>query len=164
GGIPKGEPNPTGAMGVKEFLEELGIGKTVINIPGCPAHPDWIIGTLIHIIFYGMPELDFLYRPKLFFGKTIHESCSRYYYFSENRFASSLGEEGCLINLGCRGPYTRADCPLRAWNNGVNWCVESGGMCVGCCSPNFPDGFSPIYSALPQEFFLSQESIIKVCR
>ncbi len=32
------------------MLKELGIDKPVINIPGCPAHPDWILLTLGAVI------------------------------------------------------------------------------------------------------------------
>src|SRR5262249_38297633 len=35
GGIPSADPNPTGAVGAQEILK----GRTVVNIPGCPANP-----------------------------------------------------------------------------------------------------------------------------
>ena len=44
GGIPAGKGNETGAMGVSAFLKKEGIPAPVINIPGCPPHPDWIGG------------------------------------------------------------------------------------------------------------------------
>ena len=148
GGIPAGKPNPTNAMGLSKFL-----GKPVVNIPGCPSHPDWIVGTLVHVLLYGLPDLDSFGRPVMFFGKTVHEQCPRYSYFSEGKYASQFGEEGCLIQLGCKGPITNADCPTRKWNTGVTSCVENGGMCVGCCSPDFPDGTAPVYTALPKEMW-----------
>ena len=46
GGIPAGKGNETGAMGVSAFLKKEGIPAPVINIPGCPPHPDWIVGTI----------------------------------------------------------------------------------------------------------------------
>ncbi|MCP4650501.1 MAG: hydrogenase small subunit [PVC group bacterium] len=153
GGIPAAKPNPTGAMSVSEFL-----GKPVVNIPGCPAHPDWIVGTLVHVLLYGMPDLDTYGRPVMFFGQTIHENCPRYYYFADGQYASNFGEEGCLIQLGCKGPVTNSDCPSRRWNNGVNWCIGNGGMCIGCCAPNFPDGTGSLYTALPKEKWPNKES------
>ncbi|MHC4193595.1 MAG: NADH-quinone oxidoreductase subunit B family protein, partial [Planctomycetota bacterium] len=42
GGIYAAAPNPTEAMGVRDTLDYLGLEGTVINIPGCPAHPDWL--------------------------------------------------------------------------------------------------------------------------
>ena len=32
------------------IFKELGINKPVINIPGCPAHPDWVLLTVGAII------------------------------------------------------------------------------------------------------------------
>lgn len=121
----------------------------MINIPGCPAHPDWMSGTFSHLLLYGMPELDSYNRPKLFFGKTIHELCQRRQQFEDGLFAAFPGEEGCLYNVGCKGPVTHADCPVRQWNHYVNWPVKAGTPCIGCASPNFPDGMMPFYSHLP---------------
>lgn len=139
GGIPKGMPNPTGARSVKDFLEQKNINTPVINIPGCPPHPDWFVGTVASLLLFGMPELDELSRPKLFYGKPIHENCERRPYFDKGKFAKKFSDEGCLYELGCKGPYTNADCPIRSWNSGVNWCVQAGSPCIGCCEPEFPD-------------------------
>ena len=154
GGIPGGEPNPTGIISTEAFLESQGIQTSLINIPGCPPHPDWFLGTVADLIIHGPPEtqeLDELKRPKSFFGKLIHEQCQRRAYFDAGKFAGKLGEEGCLLKLGCKGPYTYGDCPIRQWNSGVNWCVESGAPCIGCCEPEFPDKFSPIYEKITQD-------------
>lgn len=147
GGIPAGKPNPTEAKGVGEILK----GKAVLNITGCPSHPDWIVGSLVHVLLYGLPKLDNYGRPTLFFGQNIHQNCPNYSYYSEAKFAQKLGDDGCLIGLGCKGPVTNSDCPLRRWNSGVNWCVGSGAPCIGCCSTNFPDAVSPIYTSLPED-------------
>ena len=153
GGIPAARPNPTGAMSVSQFL-----GKPVVNIPGCPSHPDWIVGTLVHILLYGMPELDEHGRPTMFFSKLIHENCPRYYYFADGQYATNFGEEGCLIQLGCKGPVTHSDCASRRWNSGVNWCIDNGGMCIGCCSPTFPDGTGAIYASLPENMWPKKDN------
>jgi hydrogenase small subunit len=58
GGIPVAENNPTGAMSVPEFLKQQGVSKPVISVPGCPAHPDWLVGTLVHVLKFGIPALD----------------------------------------------------------------------------------------------------------
>ena len=135
GGIPAGTPNPTGAKPVSEILP----GKTMINIPGCPPHPDWIIGTIAHVLLYGLPELDEKLRPAVFFKGLIHENCERRAYFEEGKFASDYGEEGCLFQLGCKGPISHCDVSVRGWNSGVNWCCRSGGPCIGCTEPTYPD-------------------------
>lgn len=144
GGPSAAHPNPGGAKGVWEV-----VSQTVINIPGCPAHPDWITGTLTHLLLYGMPELDAYNRPKMFFGKTIHELCQRRQQFEDGIFAAFPGDDGCLYKVGCKGPVTHADCPLRQWNHYVNWPVKAGTPCIGCASPHFPDGLMPFYNYLP---------------
>lgn len=155
GGIPAGQPNPTGAKSVKDVI---GLGTPIINIPGCPSHPDWLVGTLVHVLLYGFPELDREARPKIFFSDTIHQNCPYYSYFNEGRLTQRFGEKGCLIQLGCKGPMTNTDCSLRRWNSGVEWCVGVGAPCIGCCNPAFPDGVSPIYTALPQELWPEKET------
>jgi len=152
GGIPAGQPNPTGAKPVSAVL-----GKAVVNIPGCPPHPDWIVGTLAHVLLFGVPELDEFGRPKLFYSKVIHQNCPRYWDFENERYAEHLGEDGCLVFLGCKGPIAHADCPERHWNNGVNWCIGSRAPCIGCVQPEFPDNLSPLYTKLPDEKIWQKE-------
>lgn len=111
GGIPAARPNPTGSRGVKDVLGEEKIDVPFINIPGCPPHPDWFVGTVAHILLYGLmgeDDLDELNRPKVFYGQLIHENCPRRPYFDEGKFARQLGEEGCLYELGCKGPFTNS--------------------------------------------------------
>lgn len=154
GGIPAGAPNPTGAIAVQELLAKRGVGVPVINIPGCPPHPDWFVGTVGSILLQGLPgpeDLDELNRPLQFFGKLIHETCPRRPDFDSARFAKRLGEGGCLYELGCKGPFTYADCPTRMFNQGVNWCIGNNGPCHGCVEPQFPDGFAPLYEKINEE-------------
>ncbi len=151
GGIPAAKPNPAGCQPVKKFLDSKGIVKPLVNIPGCPPHPDWFVGTVAGIILNGLPraeDLDDLLRPKAFYGKLIHENCPRRAYFDEGKFAKKPGEEGCLYELGCKGPITYADCPTRRWNNGTNWVIGAGAPCNGCTQPEFPDQTAPFYEKL----------------
>ena len=153
GGIPAAEPNPTLCKGVKTIFNEKGIETTVVNVPGCPPHPDWFIAPIAVILFSGVEalELDRLARPTLVYGKLIHENCPRRADFDKGKFAEKLGDPGCLYKLGCKGHYTYADCPLRQWNNGVNWCVKAGSPCLACVEPEFPDGTSPMYEKITFE-------------
>ncbi len=153
GGIPSARPNPTLCKGVKAIFNEKGIETAVVNIPGCPTHPDWFVGTISAVLFSGVDalELDDLARPKLFYGSLIHENCPRRADFDKGKFAEKLGDPGCLYKLGCKGHYTYADCPLRQWNNGLNWCVKAGSPCLGCVEPEFPDGTSPMYEKITFE-------------
>ena len=148
GGVSAAEPNPSGSKGLTYVFSMLGIATPVINIPGCPCHPDWFIGTVAKILLYGMPnpnELDEDGRLKLFYGRSIHNRCIMRDYLDEGVFASRFGDEGCLLELGCKGPFTHADCPIRLWNGSVNWCINAGSPCIGCTEKGFPDAHSPIY-------------------
>jgi hydrogenase small subunit len=144
GGIPAAKPNPTGSKGVMEFFKENDIKTPVINIPGCPPHPDWMVGTIAHALMFEVPELDSNGRPTLFFGTNVHDNCPYRSYYDEKKFAKSFGEVGCRVELGCKGPESFADCWKRGWNNNVNWCIHNS-LCLGCTEPGYPDNFSPFY-------------------
>jgi hydrogenase small subunit len=151
GGIPAGKPNPTGAKAVTDILPNA----TIINIPGCPPHPDWVIGTIAHVLLFGMPELDDRKRPKVFFTHLIHENCERRYYFEQGIYAQDYSDEGCLFQLGCKGPIAHCDVSTRGWNNGVNWCARSGGPCIACTQPTYPDhDGAGLYGVLDKESIL----------
>jgi hydrogenase small subunit len=148
GGVAAARPNPTGCKGIGDVLKSLGITTPVVNIPGCPCHPDWFIGTVSRVLLYGLPspaELDEAGRLKIYYGKTVHNRCINRDYLDEGVFASKFGEAGCLLELGCKGPFCYADCPVRQWNSGVNWCISANAPCMGCTEPGFPDAHSPLY-------------------
>ncbi|MHB9032518.1 MAG: hydrogenase small subunit [Anaerolineae bacterium] len=112
------------------------LGRAVINLPGCPAHPDWIIGSLVALLTGTPVQLDEFGRPTVFYTSTvIHERCPR----REREDASSFAQhELCLEELGCKGPRTHADCDTRKWNNGLSWCIGANALCIGCTEPDFP--------------------------
>lgn len=151
GGIPGARPNPSGVKRLMDIYKEEGVKTPLINVPGCPPHPDWFVGTLAKLLIAGLPkpeDLDDWLRPKEFYGMLIHENCQRRAYFDEGKFAKHFGEPGCLYELGCKGPITYADCPLKQWNNGVNWCIRAGMGCQGCTQPEFPDFLGSFYEKL----------------
>ena len=138
----------------KGMLKELGIDKPVINIPGCPAHPDWILLTLGAVILgkIKIPDdlpaaLDQYGRPKVFFppDHTVHENCPRRGYYDRGEFDTEVGGEKCLWKLGCKAPYAHADCGIRRWNGSVSMCTQAGGPCINCVDPGFPDASRPLY-------------------
>ncbi len=150
GGICGGSPNPTGAQSVSQVI---GNSQKLINLPGCPPHPDWMVGTIAYLLAQGAaPQLDSNRRPTGYYGERVHEECPLHErYYEEGIFASYFSATGCLRKLGCRGPDTRSDCPTRRWNAddagaGVNWCIGAGGPCYGCTEPTFPDGMSPFFT------------------
>jgi len=174
GGIPSAAPNPTGSKGVQGVFDEEGITTPVINLPGCPAHPDWFVGTVASILIGGLGsvELDDAGRPTAFYGKLVHDNCPRRGYFDEGKFAKKFSEPYCLYGLGCKGPVTHSDCPIRMWNSGTNWCVGANSPCIGCCNPGFPDevspfrGLAPLYNVTPPSWLppIDKEEVASRCR
>ena len=145
GGIPAAEGNVTGATGVMDFFKTYDIKTPVVNIPGCPPHPDWIVGSIAHLLTKGLPELDDDGRPVIFYGNNIHDNCPHVEEYDAGEMAMTLSDpKGCRMDLGCKGPDTYADCYKRKWNSGLNWCVDNG-VCIGCVEPGFPDASSPFY-------------------
>lgn len=165
GGIAAAEPNPTDATGLQFHQTKKGgilgagyksqAGLPVINVPGCPAHPDWLSKTL-GMVLLGMGdliELDEYQRPKLFYGTVSHWGCSHNEYFEYGFGRAAFGEKGCLYRyLGCKGPDTHSDCNQRLWNRQSSK-QRVGSPCLGCTEPDFPDAGSGWFfrtrSALP---------------
>jgi [NiFe] hydrogenase small subunit len=148
GGVQKAAPNPTDAKSVSEALG----GAPVINIAGCPPNPINMIGALVYYLTKGMPELDDLARPVLFYGQTVHETCPRLKSFEKGMFAKSFDDETarkgyCLYELGCKGPMTYNNCPTALFNS-VSWPVQAGHPCIGCSEPMFWDEMSPFYQSM----------------
>jgi hydrogenase small subunit len=141
GGVSAARPNPAGCVSVQSVLS-----RKVIKLPGCPCHPDWFMGTLAHILLYGEPELDSSDRPLLFYSTLLHDRCPRRSYFDQGIFAQKLGDKTCMFKLGCRGPVTRIDCPVRQWNQYVNWPIKDDTPCIGCAQFGFPDLMEPFVS------------------
>jgi hydrogenase small subunit len=146
GGMSGASPNPTGIRSVRALT-----GRSTINIPGCPSHPDWIVGTIAKLLAGTTVSLDSSRRPTEYFSSLVHSSCPR----NGQPWATTFGEQGlCLRDRGCKGPNTRSDCPTRKWNGGTNWCVGANALCIGCTESGFPDRFSPFFSsagALPSD-------------
>jgi hydrogenase small subunit len=151
GGIPKA--GPTGSTGMSGFLNR----SDVVNLPTCPVHPDHLVATIMHFLYYGyMPELDKFGRPEIFFKSTVHDSCERRVHFERSEFLKDwndpLQKEWCLYLKGCKGTVAFADCSLRKWNGGMNWCVECGAGCQGCSEPGFYEEMSPLFERLEEDF------------
>jgi hydrogenase small subunit len=149
GGIPHANPNPTGAVSVRDIITD----KPIINVPGCPPIPVVITGVLTHFLTFGtLPELDHIGRPTAFYGQSIHDRCYRRPFYDKGLFAETFDDEGarkgwCLFKLGCKGPTTYNACATTKWNNGTSFPIEAGHPCIGCSEPDFWDG-GGFYKAL----------------
>jgi hydrogenase small subunit len=142
GGIPAGNGNLTGAVSVTEALKEAGVStkNPVINIPGCPANPDWTLITLATLLQGFSPDLDDQGRPKAFFSSYVHDNCPRRDAYDRGQMAKTFDDPvGCFWDLGCKGPITLSACAKTKWNSGTGFCTQAGPLCYGCMHPNFPD-------------------------
>ena len=154
GGIPAAKGSETGAMGVAAYLKQRGIKTPVINVAGCPPHPDWIVGTVALALqaltsntfdLFLKTQIDSKGRPLAFY-KNVHMNCPHLSAFESGKMCPTMtNKDGCRFSQGCKGPWSACDSFARKWNNGVNWCVNNA-TCIGCTEPNFPDGKSPFYS------------------
>ncbi len=144
GGWCAAHPNPSNAMGVQQFLKEEGIETPVVNIPGCPVNPEWVMSVLVDVVMLQDPSLlklnDFS-MPAGPFDQTIHDNCERRGHFENGEFVYEFGSEEeakgyCLYPLGCRGPQTHSICGVTLWNDRRSWCVQAGSPCIGCCEAN----------------------------
>jgi NiFe hydrogenase small subunit HydA len=151
GGIPATSPNPTDSIGLQFLKRDHGgflgegyrskAGLPVINIPGCPAHPDWITQIIVAVATGRAAEiaLDDLQRPKTFFSSFTQTGCTRNMHFAYKVSATEFGQrKGCLFyDLGCRGPMTHSPCNRILWNRQSSK-TRAGMPCLGCTEPEFP--------------------------
>lgn len=139
GGVPQMAGTLTGVESLGDFLKHQGIETPLVNLPACPLHPEHLIYTLLHYSrFETLPELDSAHRPQRFFSHLVHEGCPRYAAFQALDFARHLGEDGCLMELGCQGPVTYNDCHATGYNGNTNNCIRAGYPCIGCAGDLFP--------------------------
>lgn len=146
GGIPAA--TPTKGIGLNKALP----GKSVINLPTCPVHPDHVVGTILYFLTTGKaPELDSIGRPVMYFRELIHDNCRRRGHFDAGRFLTDWNDpkqkDWCMLMKGCKGPVTYADCSVRRWNDGINFCIDCGAVCMGCAEPGFYAEMTPLYTA-----------------
>jgi hydrogenase small subunit len=146
GGIPGN--TVTQGQPVSKYIKD----KPIINISTCPVHPDHITGTILYYLTTKkVPPLTKDGRPKMYFGELIHDNCRRRSYFDNEMFLQDWNDPAqknwCLYEKGCKGPDTYADCPVRRWNGGINFCIDCGAGCMGCAEPEYYAGMSPLYTA-----------------
>jgi hydrogenase small subunit len=157
GGIHAMAGNPTGAMGVPDYLGwdwRSKAGLPIVCVPGCPIHPDNLSETILYLLYQvagqaPMIPLDEALRPTWLFGATVHEGCDRAGYYEQGDFAGEYGSPKCLVKLGCWGPVVKCNVPKRGWINGVGGCPNVGGICIACTMPGFPDKFMPFMDEPP---------------
>lgn len=151
GGITSAGGNETGALGLTFDGAQRGgflgsdfrgrSGLPVVNIAGCPTHPNWVIETLCQISLglFDESHLDSIERPRSYADHLVHHGCPRNEFYEFKASAERPSELGCMMeNLGCLGTQAHADCNTRLWN-GEGSCLRGGYACINCTAPRFEE-------------------------
>jgi len=157
GGIHAMQGNPTGCMGLPDYLGWKWKSKAeipIVCVPGCPVQPDNFMETLLYLLYMAsgrapMIPLDDALRPTWLFGNTVHEGCDRGGFYEQAQFAEAYGSPLCIVKLGCWGPVVQCNVGKRGWMGGIGGCPNVGGICIGCTMPSFPDKFMPFMNQPP---------------
>lgn len=186
GGMSRVNKNITEVKGLQYTGEQrgglLGVDYTsqaklpVVNIAGCPAHPEWILHTIQSIAFKLFDEqaIDQLQRPKFYTQHLAHHACPKNEYYEYKASASKAGQSGCLMeNLGCKATQAQADCNIRLWN-GHGSCPKAGYACINCTEPGFEEPGHPFQQTpklagipiglptdMPKAWFIALSSLSK---
>ena len=142
GRIPASGGARTGAISVAEYLRRADLEVPLLQIPGCPIHPDHLMGSIAYTVSTGKfpPLVKGGLQPAEYFEELIHNHCSRFQHFTQDLFVEDFARDKkkCLLKKGCRGPITYSDCPLRRWNNRTSVCIDSNKPCIGCMNEQWP--------------------------
>lgn len=151
GGVTAAGVNPTDACGLQYDGRHQGgalgaafrsrSGLPVINVAGCPTHPNWITETLMLLAanLLRAEDLDAYRRPRFYADHLVHHGCPRNEYYEYKASAVKLSDLGCMMeHLGCVGTQAHADCNTRLWN-GEGSCTRGGYACINCTAPEFEE-------------------------
>lgn len=151
GGITSAGDNITDACGLQYDGYHVGgalggdfrsrAGLPVINVAGCPIHPNWVLETFMMLADDDLRAagLDGLNRPRFYADHLVHHGCTRNEFYEFKASANVLSEIGCMMeNLGCIGTQAHGDCNTRAWN-GEGSCTRGGYPCINCTAPEFEE-------------------------
>ena len=150
GGVTAAGESPTDACGL-QYEDELpggllgaefrsASGLPVINIAGCPTHPNWVLDTLAALAADSLAaaDLDALARPRFYADQLVHHGCTRNEYYEFKASAVKPSDLGCLMeHMGCKGTqvhtYPQPDGTLTL-PAGV-WQLQPGGAQVLALQP-----------------------------
>ncbi len=186
GGISAGGDNPTDACGLQYDGERPGgllgadyrsrSGFPVINVAGCPTHPEWVLDTLgaLAMGLIDTAGLDALNRPRLYADQLVHHGCTRNEFYEYKASAEKPSDLGCMMeHMGCKGTQAHGDCNTRLWN-GDGSCTDGGYPCINCTAPGFEEPGHPfaqtpkvagipigLPSDMPKAWFVALASLSK---
>ncbi|MCB1757695.1 MAG: HupU protein [Gammaproteobacteria bacterium] len=155
GGITAAGSNPGEATGLQyDGLHPGGLlggdwrgpaGLPVINVAGCPTHPNWVTETLLQLALdeFSANDMDHLRRPRSYADHLVHHGCTRNEYYEYKASAERPSDQGCMMeHMGCLGTQAHADCNTRLWN-GQGSCLRGGYACINCTAPEFEEPGHP---------------------
>jgi Ni,Fe-hydrogenase I small subunit len=151
GGITAAGGNPSESCGLQYHETMAGgllgerfrdpSGLPVVNIAGCPVHPNWVIETLMQLAFDDLcgTDLDEWGRPRSYADHLVHHGCPRNEFYEYKASAEKPSDLGCMMeHMGCLGTQAHADCNTRLWN-GEGSCLRGGYACINCTAPGFEE-------------------------
>ncbi|WP_242521743.1 HupU protein [Motiliproteus sp. SC1-56] len=155
GGVSSAGTNPAEVRGLQYDGEQRGgllggdyrsgAGAEVINVAGCPPHPNWITETLMGLSLEELDnrQLDPLGRPRFYADHLVHHGCPRNEFYEYKASARQASDNGCLMeHMGCIGTQAHGDCNIRLWN-GQGSCTRGGFACINCTAPEFEEPGHP---------------------
>ncbi|WP_299629179.1 HupU protein [uncultured Tateyamaria sp.] len=186
GGVTSAGGNPAGAIGLQYDGDQPGgalpvafrskSGLPVINVAGCPTHPDWVTETLLLLKAGALSaaDLDELARPLFYAENLVHHACPKNEFYEYKASAEELSQMGCMMeHLGCVGTQASGDCNIRGWNGGGS-CTRAGYPCINCTAPEFEEPRHPftqtpkfagipvgLPSDMPKAWFMALASLSK---
>jgi hypothetical protein len=132
GGVHAMESNPTGCMGLPDYLGwqwRSKAGIPMVCVPGCPVQPDNFMETLLYLLHMAagrapMIPLDEAFTPYVAFWQDADEGCDRGGYYEQAQFAEEYGSPLCIVKLGCWGPVVQCNVGKQGWMGGVGGCPQ----------------------------------------
>lgn len=186
GGITSAGDNPSDACGLQYSGDSrsglLGAdftsrsGMPVVNVAGCPTHPNWVTDTLTQLAGGQLSEeqVDEVGRPRSYADHLVHHGCPRNEYYEFKASAEKSSDLGCMMeHMGCLGTQAHADCNTRLWN-GQGSCLRGGYACINCTAPGFEEPGHTFYETpkiagipvglptdMPKAWFVALSSLSK---
>jgi hydrogenase small subunit len=144
GGIPAARGNPTGSMGLEQFLGReftSRAGLPIINVPGCAPPGRAFMETLLYVFYHLQKlvplELDDQRRPGWLFSEQTRVMPPR------------TDQQHMEIDKAEGRPTVACPVPAMGWMSGIGGCTRVGGACIGCTAPDFADRFLRLADSIP---------------
>ena len=157
GGIHAMSGNPTGAMGVPDYLGwdwKSKAGLPIVCVPGCPIHPDNLSETLVYLLYQvAGPGADDPARrgpaPALAVRRDGPRGLRPRRLLRAGRLRDGVRITEVHREARLLGTGRQVQRPQARLDQRVGGCPNVGGICIGCTMPGFPDKFMPFMDEPP---------------